>query len=197
MPVVDPLDTKIPGEVGFSSNGLNINNSFGNTEYKYNRGIHRLIDTNISADRDATTTWKPGATFSNITGFKANSLLRIYYSVPCRNGSLGWGGLYFEPQISFNGGSTWQSLGSRGFDAVMTQGGGSIHASDNLMLIDPGQSSDFSVRMRYYFRSYDGTVIINDSRDINAISGTATRMSGDNGNQHFTHFIIEEIAIAL
>ena len=59
--------------------------------------------------------------------------------------------------------------------------------------MDPSQSSDYTVKVRFYFRAYDGTVYINTSHDINVISGTATLMSGVNGTQHYAKVIIEEI----
>jgi hypothetical protein len=162
------------------------------TSSRYTRKIVQLIDT---TDRTSGTTWTLGTTFADSGDFRAGSLLRIYYMYPCRNDSGGWGGLYFEPQIRFNSGA-WQSLGSRGYDAVMEYGQ-SINSTQNIMLIDPGQSSTFTVGIRYYFRSYDGTVgLVNAlGHEINVISGTATLMSGVNGNQHYGQFQIEELAL--
>ncbi|MFZ3232725.1 MAG: hypothetical protein WA194_04280 [Patescibacteria group bacterium] len=68
-----------------------------------------------------------------------------------------------------------------------------IGSYSNTLLVDPVQSSDFTVKVRFYCRSYDGTVTMNGSNNINAISGTAPLMSGDNGNQHFAHVVIEEV----
>lgn len=159
---------------------------------RYTRQIINLIDT---TDRSSGTSWTAGTTFADQPGFKAGSLLKIFYMYPARNDSTGWGGLYFEPQIRFNGG-TWQSLGSRGYDAVMEYGQ-SINSTQNTMLISPGQTSDFSVGIRFYFRSYDGTVYLvnGGGHDINTVSGTATIMSGTNGQQHYGNWIIEELAL--
>ncbi len=52
----------------------------------------------------------------------------------------------------------------------MNSGAPSIGSYFNSLLIDPAQSSDYSVRIRFYFRAYDGTVYINSSHDINSIS---------------------------
>ena len=160
---------------------------------RYVRQIINQVDT---TDRTSGTSWTAGTELPVVGGFKAGSLLRIYYMYPCRNDSTSWGGIYFEPQIRFNQG-TWQSLGSRGYDAVMELGNGSISFTSNSMLINPEQSSDFSVQLRFYFRSYDGSVGINNGNghDINATSGTANLMSGNNGLQHYGHWNIEELAI--
>lgn len=173
------------------ANALNITKIASN-EGRYIRQIINLIDT---TSRTTSTTWTAGTTFSTLTGFKAGSLLKISYMYPCRNDSQGWGGLYFEPQIQFNA-EGWQSLGSRGYDAVMNDGASDISFTSNIMLINPGKTSDFSVTLRFYFKSYDGTVgLVNGSgHDINSISGTASLMSGTNGEQHYGNWIIEELA---
>ena len=122
----------------------------------------------------------------------------IFYSYPCRNDSTGWGGLYFEPQIRINGDQgVWCSLGSRGYDAVMNNGSSDISHTNNHMLIDPEMTSDFTFQLCFYFRSYDGTVGLNNSQghDMNATSGTATILPNDNGWQHYGHFIVEELAL--
>jgi hypothetical protein len=153
----------------------------------------------ISVQTDSTTrsfgsAWAPGATFATVPGFKAGSLVRLHYSLPMRNDTAAWGGGYVEPQISFDGGSTWQSLGSSGFDGgVMASDSGMIGQYANTLLIDPAQGADFSVTVRFYHRSYTGTVIVNGSHDINATSGTAALMSGANGQQHYTSVIVEEL----
>lgn len=171
---------------------LNVNNLTNGTS-RYLRQIYRLVDT---TDRSTGASWTLGTTFADLPDFKAGSVLKIYYNYPCRNDSTGWGGLYFEPQIRFNAGG-WQSLGSRGYDAVMNNGTSDISYTNNQMYIDPGMFSTFSVGIRFYFCSYDGTVGLNNGQghDVNTVSGTATIMSGDNGNQHFGHWIVEELAL--
>ena len=59
--------------------------------------------------------------------------------------------------------------------------------------MDPAQGSDYTVKVRFYFVAYSGTVYINQDHAINTISGTATLMSGVNGMQHYAKVIIEEI----
>jgi hypothetical protein len=78
----------------------------------------------------------------------------------------------------------------------MNDGAADIRFTSNIMLINPGKTSDFSVTIRFYFRSYDGTVGLNNGggHEINMVSGTATLMSGTNGQQHYGNWIIEELA---
>lgn len=164
------------------------------TTPRYTRRIVNLIDT---TDRASGTGWTLGYDSGVISGFKAGSILKINYMYPARNESSSWGGLYFEPQIRYNQGS-WLSLGSRGYDAVMsTNSGGNIRYTDNSMLIDPAQSANFTISIRFYFKSYDGTVGLNNSQghDINNISGTAPLLAGANGQQHYGNWIIEELAL--
>lgn len=159
---------------------------------RYNR---QTLNVNDTTDRTSGTTWTLGGTFESFPTFKAYSWLKISYMYPARNDySSSWGGLYFEPQIRFNNG-TWQSLGSRGYDAVMNNAAGNINYTSNVMLIDPAMAADFTVGIRFYFRSYGGTVWLNLNHDLNAVSGTATIISGTGGQQHYGNWIIEELAL--
>lgn len=156
--------------------------------------VRKMITQVDTTSRTATTSWVLGPEFANIPDFQAGSLIRLSYHVPMRNDSGSWGGGYIEPQVRFNLG-TYQSLGSSGYDGgVMNVGGADIGSYFQSILINPGQTSTFSTQFRFYFRSYDGTIQWNQSHDINAISGTASLMSGDNGLQHYAHIIVEEIA---
>ena len=139
------------------------------------------------------TTWTLGFTLTNITDFKKGSLIRLTYHVPARDGGTNWGGLYIEPQVSFNL-ETWQSLGSSGFEAVMNSGAAAIDSYFQKILIDPQMISDFSTQFRFYFKTYDGTTQINNN-EINVNSSTAIVMSGNNGGQHYFHITVEEYAL--
>ncbi|MDY2585961.1 hypothetical protein [Winogradskyella aquimaris] len=154
--------------------------------------------SNVQTDqtlRQVSPSWVLGPTFDNITGFKAGSHVKISYLVPSRNNAQGsWGGLYIEPQVSFDNGSTWNSLGSCGYDGgVMIQQSAAIGSYTNTLLIDPQQTTDFDVRVRFYYRSYADVAFINGQNSINNTSGTAPIMSGTNGLQHFTKVIVEEV----
>lgn len=132
--------------------------------------------------------------WSNYTGFKAGSKLEIYWHVPCRNDSTSWGGFIMELNISFDGGTTYYSLGGIGFDAVMESGAGSdIHYSNNLLWIDPNQASDYQVRLKFRYCSYDvGTLGVNEgssSHYINwPISGYNSNYLTTN-NSHLRHYM--------
>lgn len=172
-------------------NAINVANFSANSRY-----TQRIITQVDTGNYSTTTTWALGPTFALITGCRANSLIKMTYVVPTRNNSTSWGGGYIEPQVSFNSG-TWQSLGSCGHDAsVMYLGNASIGTYRQTILIDPGLTSTFTVQFRLYFRAYDGTIGLNDAlgHEINARSGTATLISGNNGLQHFMHLIVEELA---
>lgn len=147
-----------------------------------------------SASYSATTSWGLGITFTGMTNCQPGSKIFMSYLIPARNDSTSWGGLYIEPQISINSGA-WQSLGSCGYDGgVMHNGSSDIASYTNCILIDPAQTSVFTFAVRFYFKSYDGTTVINASNDINGISGTATLMSGVNGTQHYAKIILQELA---
>lgn len=176
---------------------IDVNSLAAASAPSYIRQILTLIDS--SASRSAGTTWTLGATWSPYP-MKAYSTLKIYYMWPARNESTSWGGIYFEPQVTFNNGTTWYSLGSRGYDMMSLNAGGNIKWSDNYLYVDPGQTADFTFGLRYYFKAYDGTVGLNNTsgynHDINVTSGTASfhPSISDNNNQHYVHFIVEEIA---
>lgn len=161
---------------------------------RYIRQVYAQVDT--TSFTSIGTSWTLGPSFANTTGFKAGSLVRLDYHMPCRNDSTSWGGLYIEPQISYNAGMNWFSLGSSGYDGnVMNNASADIASYFNSILIDPGQTSDFGVQVRFYVKSYDGTAYINYSHDINLVSGTATALTGNNFNQHYSKIIVEELAI--
>jgi hypothetical protein len=187
--MTDPVKVTNYGNVTFATDGVATTTTDAMIGAARHNKIVYLKDTGTHSTGAG---WSLGNTFSDVSGFKAGSKLRIYYMYPCRNDSVSWGGLYFEPQIRFNAG-TWQSLGSQGFDGVMEQNHASLGYIENVMMVDPGQGSDYSVQIRYYFTLYDGTaVILNGSHDINnRLEGTPL-ISGDNGLQHYGHFIIEE-----
>jgi hypothetical protein len=154
--------------------------------------------SNVQTDqilRQVNQNWVVGPTFNNINGFKAGSHVKISYLVPSRNNaSFNWGGLYIEPQVSFDNGANWNSLGSCGYDGgIMVSQSASIGSYTNTLLIDPQQTTDFNVRVRFYYRSYADITIINGQNAINVTSATAPLMSGTNGLQHFTKVIVEEV----
>lgn len=176
------------------SNGIQkVNVNSLNSNGLYVRKIYTEVDT-VSR---SCTAWTLMWTGTNQTDFKAGSKVRLQYHMALRNNSSSWGGGYIEPQISFND-STWFSLGSSGYDGgVMSLDTGTIGSYNNSIVIDPaiqGVTGDFQVRIRFYAKPYDGTLLWNIDHDINAVSGTATLLSGVNSLQHYCNYTIEELA---
>lgn len=160
------------------------------------RYVRKAIVQTDTTNRTSGTSWTLGPTFDLISDCQANSLIKIFYSVPMRNDTTSWGGGYIEPQVRFDEG-TWQSLGSCGHDGgVMYIGNYFIGTYRQIILIDPEQAADFSVQFRFYFRSFDSTVGWNNgiNHDTNVVSGTAPIMAGANGLQHYAHIVVEELA---
>jgi microcystin-dependent protein len=174
-----PGDSQLTGRVGVLEANLRIPLSLNQ------------IDT---VSRTSGTAWTLGPVFPVVSGFRANSRIKLSSFIPMRNDDSNWGGGQTEFQVRFNGG-TWQSLGSRGFgNGVMSYGPPMIGSETQIFIIDPVLASAFNAQFRTYFRSYSGTVQWNGgNQSINAISGTATLMSGDNGSLNYAHLVIEEI----
>ena len=145
--------------------------------------------------------------FSNIPDFRPGSILRLYYHVCANSGAIttpaiAWRRFYLEPQISYNGGSTWQSLGASGAVTIMntapTQG-----SYSNSIWIDPQQSTEFGVQIKIYARCYQ--TVAGGSNSINSNTGVmdgGTRYQditniplSANGQQHYAHVIVEELAL--
>ena len=178
---------------------------------RYIRQIVSQVDTK-SVDAAAFPQWATATTattadkwqkvfeFPNIPNFAAGSVVRLYYHVPTRKDIASWGTWFLEPQISYNGGSTWASLGGAGFD-----GGGAIYGYAsigvyrNTILIDPQQSTGFGVQIRILAIPYETGVnqgLGAYGTAINTISGTAALdTTGINAQQHHTHIIVEELAL--
>jgi len=144
--------------------------------------------------------WQKVFEFPNIPNFVAGSVVRLYYHVPTRKDSVSWNTWFLEPQISYNGGSAWASLGGAGFD-----GGGAIYGYTsigvyrNTILIDPQQSTEFGVQVRILAIPYETGVnqgLGAYGTAIDTISGTAVLdATGINAQQHHTHIIVEELAL--
>ena len=72
-------------------------------------------------------------TGSNTSGFTGGSHLELHWYIPSRkDASSGtdsnWNGMYFQPCLSFDNGTTWYSLGTCGYDGgTMTRYASMIH----------------------------------------------------------------------
>lgn len=178
--------------------GLNtrLNIVEGNNGY-FVRQIFSDIDT---TERTFGTGWQLMYGTPDHVGFLAGSKVKIHVELPLRNDSTSWGGAYVEPQITFNGGTNWYSLGSSGYDGnVMYNQAQSIATYTRMLYIDPqahGVSGDFRVAVRIYCKTYDGTGYWNGNHNLNATSGTASAINGfQNWNQHYARIHIEEMAV--
>lgn len=132
--------------------------------------------------------------WTNQTGFSPNSVLEFFYHVPTRKDNTGWGGLYFEPNVSFDGGTTYYSLGTCGYDGgIMALGTDMIHYYSNIFMIYPEQSSSYDFRLKLNFKVYSGTSVVNGNHDINGINtNTNYWVNGDSHLQHWMHYIVKE-----
>lgn len=161
----------------------------------YVRQITSQVDT---TDRTFGNSWTLMVTMPSLPTFKAGSKILANYQLPLRNDSTSWGGAYIEPQISYNGGSTWFSCGSSGYDgAIMHNVSQDIATYSSTLFLDPalqGVSTDFTPRFRFYARTYDGSANWNGSHDLGTVSGTATTGAGNNYYQHYAKIVIQELA---
>ena len=160
------------------------------------RYVRQVYVQNDATNRSFSTSWSLGATFTNVSGFKAGSLVEVTYYIPLRNDSTSWGGAFVEPQVTFNN-STWLSCGASGYTAVMEYGQSIGYYQKNL-LIDPSLESitgDFQFNIRFYMRSYDGTLTSVTSNAVNSVSGTVSNASSTNYAQHYASIIVREWAV--
>jgi len=171
---------------------------------RYIRQVERQIDTTSVT---VTTAWQPALAFplTSMKPFRAGSIVKLYYYVPCRGdqGAGNWAGIYLEPQISYNGGSTWTSLGGSGYAVVMSTCPNNIGSYSNTILIDPQQSTEFGVQFKIYARCYQtvagGLNSINSNTGVNdggfRYQDITNIPLAANGQQHYAHVIVEELAL--
>jgi hypothetical protein len=161
----------------------------------YVRQITSQVDT---TDRSFGNSWTLMVTYPSLPTFKAGSKILANYQLPLRNDSYSWGGAYIEPQISYNGGSTWYSCGSSGYDgSVMHESAADIATYSSTLFLDPalqGVTTDFTPRFRFYARTYEGSAYWNANHDLGTVSGTATTGAGNNYYQHYAKIVIQELA---
>lgn len=144
------------------------------------------------------TTWALAATLPEWGLFNAGSKLKIFYHVPYRNDSgTEWGGLYIEPQIRLKpeGGDwgDWRTFGTNGYGLMISAAQDIVFYNNTLLFTPDIGNVKYSIQLRYYMRSYDNVTTVNTNNDLHNVgSGTATRMTGDNGNQNYFHTIVEE-----
>lgn len=118
-----------------------------------------------STTRTFGNTWADGKIWDSYQ-FKGGSRVRLDWRVPMRNDNSSWGGGYVDIQYSYDDGSTWNSIGNSGYDGPMALGGDIIVSMNgNFTFIETPQD-DFSLKLKFRHRSYDGTLTVNGSRDV-------------------------------
>lgn len=143
-------------------------------------------------------------TTGEYSGFTGGSDIEFYMYVPTRNDSTDWGGAYIEPNLSFDNGTTYYSLGSSGYDGGVMGKSLLIHNYTKSYWIKNSTSNipssgTFGVRFKLRFCPYtdSSTLYINGSHDVNGKTGTYNFIdngieTGYNRYQHYCHWIIKE-----
>ena len=170
------------------------------SEYKLGKVIREYNSTDVTVSGTSAVDIFTGA---NHSGFTGGSHLELMYYIPTRkDGASRWNGIYFEPQISFDNGSSYYSLGDCGYDGgTMFNGASAIHNYINCMWFQNSgtqipSSGTYTVKLKFRASEYDnaGTAYVNTSHAINGrVSATYL---GDTANidrrQHFAHWILKE-----
>lgn len=171
------------------------------SEYKLGKVIKDVYTSDFSTTSnnlvDLTTS-------ANYTGFTGGSDIELYFYSPNRKDLSDWSGAYFEPNFSFDNGSTWYSLGTCGYDGNTMSSGSSMIASYQNTLWTRNSNSrlpstgTYNLRLKWRVGMYGstGTYYVNQSHDINGGSGIETSYidtsATPNRYQHFFHWIIKE-----
>jgi len=190
----DVISNNILGQVNGPSISLN-----DPTNYRLGKVI-----TDYSASSFATTsgTLSDMLTSSQYTGFTGGSALEFFMHYPARNDTETWSGGYIEPNLSFDNGSNYYSMGTCGYDGgIMMQNGYAILCYNNHYFISNSATSripstDYSLKIKWRFAVYSGTYQINGAHDINGGSGASSSYVDTSATvdryQHYMHWIIKE-----
>ncbi len=112
-----------------------------------------------------STSWADGKIWDTYD-FTGGSRVRLDWRCPMRNDSSGWGGGYIDIQYSYDDGVSWSSIGNSGYDGPMAIGGDIITSMSGSFIFLSCPTGDFSLKLKFRHRSYDGTLNVNGSRDI-------------------------------
>lgn len=116
-------------------------------------------------DRSFGTSYAIGMTWNNFVK-PAGTAIVFMTTIPMRNDSTGWGGVFTQIDFSINDGATWESLGDTGYGVVMEYGQ-SINQWNSTQIIDLAAIvNSTQVRFRFQHKSYDGTTTIRSSAGI-------------------------------
>jgi hypothetical protein len=134
--------------------------------YNIGSGTIGVIDFQYdSATRTFGTGWADGKIWNSVS-FSGGSRIRLDWRVPMRNDTGGWGGGYVDIQYSYDEGASWHSIGNSGYDGPMASGGDIITSMSGSFTFISCPQDDFTMKLKFRHRSYDGTLHINDQRDI-------------------------------
>lgn len=113
----------------------------------------------------------------------SESKIRIRFRIPARNDSGSWGGGYNYFYYSTDGGTSYTYLGNGGYDGgVMHNGAGGIASDEGEIWLENIPGDQIRIQLRH--KSYDGTVTINGSHNID---------SGGN-SWGWTNIYVEEVS---
>ena len=193
----DVISNNILAQVTDDSPVTSINDP---SEYKLGKVIREYSTTGVTVSSGSAADVFTGA---NHSGFTGGSHLELMYYMPTRkDGTTRWNGMYFEPQISFDNGSSYYSLGDCGYDGgIMFNGASAIHNYVNSMWFQNSgtqipSSGTYTVKLKFRCSEYDtnGTAYINTSHAINGrVSATyLANTSNIDKYQHYAHWILKE-----
>ena len=155
----------------------------------------------------STTSLVDMFTGSNTSGFTGGSHLELQWYIPSRkdtsSGTAGnWMGMYFQPCLSFDDGTTWYSLGTCGYDGgTMVRYASSIHNYTNHAWIQNSgtnipSSGSYTVKIKFMGCEYEttGTAYVNGSHDINGKNSVTyiDTSAGIDRYQHYSHWTLKE-----
>lgn len=161
-----------------------------------------IVDYSNSSFSTTSGTFADMLTSSQYTGFTGGSALEFFMHYPARNDTEAWSGGYIEPNLSFDNGSNYYSMGTCGYDGgIMIQNGYGILCYNNHYFISNSATSripdtDYSLKIKWRFATYSGNYQINASHAINGGTGYSQNYVDTSAtvdrNQHWMHWIIKE-----
>lgn len=128
-------------------------------------GIGEIYYAYDTEGRSFSSSWADGKIWDTYS-FTGGSRVRLDWRVPMRNDAGGWGGGYIDIQYSYDDGTTWSSIGNSGYDGPMAISGDIITSMNGSFTFTDCPDNDFTLKLKFRHRSYDGTLYINNQRDI-------------------------------
>lgn len=157
------------------------------------RQVVRLVNSTGYTYTASAMADGPSFTFTDI---QPDSYLSIDLSVPFRNDSASWGGMYMAIWHTIDGGATWRSMGTTGHE-MMAINASIIMTYKNTFLLTPqeiGLSSAGDITFKLRFKSYDGTMGINNGLNHDVNYGGDSYQNGYS-NHFWTNMVLREYAL--